>query len=145
MTKDKTLKRLLREWQDAGGWLYKEEGAIRWKRADDIPEFGGVTQIAYYPDLDERELPPGMEYELVKVSPITTKDVDEAPFDTSYDSAYLDLYGYRFRLSDHVAMTRRSAEGVVVDLRGHWDSVQDAETILRRVARKWVREQNAYA
>lgn len=140
---DKTLRSILNDWRDTGGWLYRHENGLSWKLTDDLSELVGPIYLAWFPDLDESEIPEGLTYTLVRVRPITHRDIDEAPIDSSYASAYLDVYGYRFRFSDHRAMTQRSTAGVVREMRGTFESPDETESILRDMAHEWLSDQNA--
>ncbi len=142
MKTDKTLRSIITQWSNQGGWLYRYKDESRWHISEDLSEIADPIILAWFPDLSTDEIPEGIEYELARVTAISVRDVNDAPIDYSVDSAYLDLYGYRFRVSDHRAVARSSSTGVVRSRVVESAEVDNADSILREMAREWIREQN---
>ena len=150
---EKTSPEVMADLERNGGFLYREPDSARWKQADDVEALindgyldDGVI-VAHYDGLED-DLPSiakaakrkGIEVDLATVDTITVDDVDDAEYDFSDASHYLDVHGYRFRASDHTPMTNRSAAGLVFDMRVD-SSAQpaDVEPLLRDAARDWIK------
>lgn len=145
-TKFATTRKILQSWKDEGGWLISYTGD-RWELIYNLYDIEGAPDkvfIALDDDTSIDDVPEDLRSMVdgVTVRSITPSDLSWIETEGSRDSLYLDLFGYRFRASDHDPMTARSSAGVVVDLLVDADmSMSERDALLRSAARKWLRKQ----